>query len=88
MILVGTILLQSQGGNWRHIGLKRPRSWLRTAFLGVAASLGAVVLFVAAQGIAGGLLIALRVAPPELDQSRFNPISGNVSLFGLVVVLA
>ena len=88
MILVGIKLLQNQGSNWRQIGLRKSRSWLRTVLLGIAVSLGAVVLFVAVQGIAVGLLNALGVAPSELDQSRFNPIVGNVSLFGLVVVLA
>lgn len=88
MILVGAKLLQNQGNNWREIGLRKPASWLRTVLLGIVASLGAVILFVAVQGIAAGLMFALGMSPSELDQSRFNPIMGNVSLFGLMVVFA
>ena len=88
MILVGAKLLQNQGSNWRQIGLRKPRSWLRTVLLGIAASFGAVVLFVAVQGVTAGLLSALGMAPSELDQSRFNPIVGNLPRFGLMVVLA
>lgn len=88
MILVGAKLLQNQGSSWRQIGLSKPESWFRTALLGVAAFLGAVVLFVTVQAIAAGLLNALGMAPSELDQSRFNPIEGNLPLLGLMVVLA
>lgn len=88
MILVGAKLLQNQGSSWRRIGLSKPGSWLRTAVLGIATFLSAVILFVAVQAIAAVLLNTLGMAPSELDQSRFNPIVGNVSLFGLMVVLA
>ena len=56
--------------------------------LGVAAFVGAVVLFVAAQAIAASLLNVLGMAPSELDQSRFNPIEGNLPLFLLMLLLA
>lgn len=88
MIIIGARLLQNQGRSWREIGLRSPASWLKTALLGVAAFVGAVILFVAVQAIAVGLLDILGVAPSEIDQSRFNPIEGNLPLFALMVVLA
>jgi membrane protease YdiL (CAAX protease family) len=88
MILVGAKLLQHQGTGWREIGLRKPATWPATVLLGIAAALGAITLFVATQVILMGLLQVLGVSPPELDQSRFNPIMGNVPLFVLMIVLA
>ena len=88
MILFGAVILKHQGSNWRQIGLGMPASWLKTALLGVGAFVAAVVVFVAMQGIAIGLLAALGLAPSEIDQSRFNPIEGNLPLFVLMVILA
>lgn len=88
MILVGARLLKNQGSGWREIGLRSPANWWRTVWLGVAAFVGAVVLFVGVQSIAAGLLSVLGMAPSELDQSRFNSIEGNVRLFILMIVLA
>ena len=87
-IIFGGIILKRQGSSWREIGLGKPASWLKTAFLGVGAWIGAVVVFVAVQTIAIGLLTALGLAPSEIDQSRFNPIEGNLPLFILMVILA
>ncbi len=88
MILVGGVLLRRQGSSWRQIGLQRPARWLKTALFGIMAFVAAVVAFVAVQGITIGFLNALGVTPTELDQSRFNPIEGSLSLFVLMVVLA
>lgn len=88
MILIGAVLLRRQGSSWRRIGLRRPSSWPKTVLLGTAALIGAVVLFVAVQGIAVGVLNALGITPPEVDQSRFNAIQGSLPLFILMVVLA
>ncbi len=87
-IIFGGIILKRQGSSWREIGLGKPASWLKTALLGVGAWIGAVVIFVAVQTIAIGLLTALGLAPSEIDQSRFNPIEGNLPLFILMVILA
>ena len=87
-IIFGGIILKRQGSSWREIGLGKPASWLKTALLGVGAWIGAVVVFVAVQTIAIGLLTALGLAPSEIDQSRFNPIEGNLPLFILMVILA
>lgn len=87
-IIFGGIILKRQGSGWREIGLAKPASWLKTAFFGVGACIGAVVVFVAIQMIALGVLSALGFAPSEIDQSRFNAIEGNLPLFILMVILA
>ena len=88
MILIGIKLLGQQGSSWLDIGLKWPPSWFKTILFGLAAFVGALFLFVAMQSIAAGLLDAMGMTPAELDQSRFNPIQGDVSLYALMVVLA
>jgi membrane protease YdiL (CAAX protease family) len=87
-IVLGGFILQRQGSSWREIGLKQPASWLKTVLSGIGAWIGAVVIFVATQGIAFGILTALGMIPAEIDQSRFNTIEGNLPLFILMLVLA
>lgn len=87
-IILGGLVLKSQGSSWREIGLARPASWLKTAFTGIGAGIGAVVVFTAIQILTFGLLTVLGLIPAEIDQSRFNPIEGNLPLFILMVVLA
>ncbi len=88
MIILGGLVLKRQGSSWREIGLGRPASGLKTALLGLAAFVGAVVVFVAMQTIVVGVLIALGQALPEIDQSRFNEIAGNLPFFILLIILA
>jgi hypothetical protein len=71
-ILLGGLILKRRNSGWSELGLKKPASWWRTASLGVAAGIGAVVVFVLVQNLAVGLLSALGLAPSEIDQSRFN----------------
>lgn len=87
-IIFGGFILQRQGSSWREIGLGKPASWLKTLLAGIGAWVGAVVVFVAMQTIALGLLTALGIALSEIDQSRFNSIEGNLPLFILMLVLA
>lgn len=87
-ILVGGFILRRQGSGWRELGLAKPASWLKTALLGCAAWIGAVVVFVAMQWIAFGILTRLGMAAPEIDQSRFNPLEGNLPLFILMIIIA
>lgn len=87
-ILFGGFILKQQNNSWKELGLAKPANWLKTTLLGIAALVGAVVVFMAVQIIAVGLLTALGLAPTELDQSRFNSIEGNLPLFILMVVLA
>jgi membrane protease YdiL (CAAX protease family) len=88
MMIVGGLILKRQGSSWREIGLAKPGSWLKTALYGIGALVGAVVLFLAVQSIVVGVLTALGVAIPEIDESRFNSIQGNLPIFILLVVLA
>lgn len=87
-IVFGGVILRSQGSGWREVGLGKPASWWKSALSGVGAFVGAVVVFVAMQVIAVGLLTALEMAPSEIDQSRFNPIEGNLPLLILMLILA
>jgi membrane protease YdiL (CAAX protease family) len=88
MMLVGAALLRRQGSSWRELGLRFPARWGRTALWGLGAFVGAVVVFVALQALAVGVLEAVGVATPALDQSRFNPVEGNPALYALMIVLA
>jgi hypothetical protein len=88
MIIFGGIILKRQGSSWREIGLGKPASWVKTSLFGVGAFVAAVVVFLAMQTIAVGLLTALGLALPEIDQSRFNEIEGNLPFFILTIILA
>lgn len=81
MIVIGGFILRQQGSSWRDIGLAKPRSRWKTAGYGVGAFVAAVVVFLATQTIAVGLLSALGQTPVGIDESRFNEIHGNLSFF-------
>jgi membrane protease YdiL (CAAX protease family) len=84
-ILIATVILKIQGSSWSQIGLSRPHSWKRTIFLGIGVLLIAIVMNIALQVIALNLPGA-EVQP--IDQSRFNPLNGNLAVFLLFVILA
>lgn len=87
-IIIGGLLLQLQGSSWRSIGLARPASFLKTAGSGVGAWMAAVLIFVLTQVVIVAILTVLGQSLPEIDQSRFNPVHGNMPLFLLMVILA
>ena len=84
-ILAATVILRLRGITWRKIGLARPRSWKRTILLGVGVLVALFIIYIALQMIALNLPGA---AVQEIDQSRFNPLEGNLAIFLLSVVLA
>jgi hypothetical protein len=84
-ILVATVLLKLRGSSWTQIGLARPQSWKRTVLLGIGVLIALIVMNLAVQVIALNLPGA-EVAP--IDQSRFNPIGGNLVIFLLFVLLS
>lgn len=84
-IAVASIVLKLRGTSWREIGLGRPKSWLRTALLGIAALVGAIVVMNVPVAIALNLAGAA-TAPPDI--SRFSPLAGNLPLMLLYVALA
>jgi hypothetical protein len=51
-ILLGSLILKRQDSSWSKVGLKKPASWWKTASLGAAAGVGAVVVFVLVQNLA------------------------------------
>jgi membrane protease YdiL (CAAX protease family) len=87
-IFIGGFLLKRQGSSWRRIGLSKPGSWWKSALKGLGASISAVVIFVLMQMIIITLLTMLDLSLPAIDESRFNPLEGNLPLFLLMVVLA
>jgi hypothetical protein len=87
-IVVGALILKRQGSGWRLIGLARPASWPKTLLAGLGAAIGAIAAFVLTQVIVIGVLTALGMSPPEIDQSRFNPVEGNLPLLLLMLALA
>ncbi len=84
-ILVASLVLKLRGSSWRQIGLDRPKSWKRTVLLGIGTLLALFFISTALQVIAINLPGA---GTPPIDQSRFNPLEGNLVIFLLSVVLA
>ncbi len=84
-ILVAYVVLKLQGTGWREIGLARPKSWLRTALLGLGTAFLTIVMVLVVQNIALNLPGA-EVA--EADMSRFNPLEGNLPLLLTSIFLA
>jgi membrane protease YdiL (CAAX protease family) len=84
-IITGWFLLKRRDSSWWDIGLARPVSWPRTILLGIAAMVGAGFVWLLTQNIAA---IFLSPQLATIDQSRFNPIQGNLPLFLLLVLLA
>ncbi len=87
-IVFGGYLLSRQGSSWFEIGMARPASWPLTAISGLGACIGAIAVFVLAQGLIIGVLSAVGATIPGLDESRFNPIEENLPLFTLMIILA
>lgn len=84
-ILVAWGMLKIRGSGWRKIGMARPKSWLRTVLIGLAAMVGAILISVAFQSIAVNLP-GQEIA--SIDQSRFNPLIGNPLRLVLMLTLA
>jgi len=84
-IMVATAILKIRGSSWREIGLESPGSWKRTVLLGIGVLLALLVMNIALQVIALNLP---GVEVPPIDQSRFNPLEGNLAFFLLMVLLA
>ena len=82
---VATIVLKLQGSGWSQIGLARPKSWPRTVLLGIGALIALFLMTIALQVVAINLPGA---EVPTIDQSRFNPLQGNLAMFLLFVLLA
>jgi membrane protease YdiL (CAAX protease family) len=84
-ILVATLLFKLQGSSWSQVGLARPQSWKRTILSSIGVLVALLVMNIAIQVLALNLP-GLEVAP--IDQSRFNPIEGNLVIFLLFILLS
>lgn len=84
-ILAASFILKRSGTSWSENGLARPASWVKTIGLGFAVLILALFLNIVVQVTAINLPGAQIAA---IDQSRFNPLEGNLGLLVLMVVLA
>ena len=84
-ILVATFVLKSRGKGWQDIGLAQPGSWPRTVLLGIGALAALFIMTIALQIVTLNLPW---IEVPPIDQSRFNPLEGNLVVFLLFAVLA
>ena len=84
-ILVATFVLKSRSSSWQDIGLAQPGSWPRTVLLGIGALAALFIMTIALQIVALNLPW---IEVPPIDQSRFNPLEGDLVVFLLLVVLA
>lgn len=82
-ILIGGWVLRRRGSGWTEIGLGRPDSWWKTILI----SLGTIV--VGAVVVLSVQFVALNLPGAEIvpvDETRFNPLVGNVPmlLYGVI----
>ncbi len=84
-ILVATVFIKIRGSSWREIGLAKPQSWKRTVLLGAGVLIALLVMNIAVQVI---ILNLPGVEVPPIDQSRFNPLEGNLAYFLVMLFLA
>jgi membrane protease YdiL (CAAX protease family) len=84
-IAVASVVLKLRGMGWSEIGLARPRSWPRTLLFSLAAVVGAIVV------ISVVTIVVTNLPGTEIavqDISRFNPLTGNLTLLLGLLVLA
>lgn len=80
-IALATYILKQNGTGWQQIGMARPNNLWRTLLLGFGVFVGAIITTMLVQII----LINLPTFG-EIDESRFNPVSGNLPLLiGMVI---
>ncbi len=84
-IVIATAVLRSQGSGWRDLGLARPKSWPKTILI----SLGALLALIAATIVFQIILMNIPgLALQPSDQSDYNPLTGNLPMFLILVVAA
>ena len=84
-IIIATVVLRAQGSGWRELGLNRPGSWPKT----IAKALGAVLAMIAAIILFQMILANIPgLALQPSDQSDYNPLTGTLSLFLILVAAA
>jgi len=84
-IVIASVVLKSQGRGWQELGLARPKSWPKT----IVMALGTMVVFAAAMIIVETILTNIPgIELQASDQSDYNPLTGNLSMFLILVVTA
>jgi membrane protease YdiL (CAAX protease family) len=84
-VLTASVVLKLRGTGWKEIGLARPRSWVLTILIGVAAVVGAILVM-------NLVTVAIANLPgmeiPQPDITRFNPLEGNLFfLLGMIAIV-
>ena len=84
-VVIATFVHKAQGSGWGEIGLARPKSWPKTIVIALGALLTVVVVSIGFQLIWTNIP-GLAIQPS--DQSDYNPMTGNLPLFLVMVVAA
>ena len=84
MMVVGWRVLKMRGSGWREIAFARPASWPCTLFFAAAMAIALLVLILAVQFVFLNLP-GIEIAP--VDDSRFEPLAGNLPMLLTLVVL-
>jgi membrane protease YdiL (CAAX protease family) len=82
-IAIFWVVSKIRGSTWSDFGLARPKSWGGTILMGIGVTLGIVVSFVLLAS-----LIQLVFPTPQVDNSRFDILRGNLPNLILNVVAA
>jgi len=75
------VISKIRGGTWSDFGLARPKSWVRTILMGIGVTVGMIVGFSLLMP-----LISLAFPIPQVDNSRFDILHGNLPNLILNVV--
>ncbi len=84
-IIIATAVLKLQGSGWQELGLTRPKSWRKTIVIALGALLVVAVLSIGFQLIWTNIP-GLALQPS--DQSDYNPLTGNLPMFLILVAAA
>jgi membrane protease YdiL (CAAX protease family) len=84
-IVIGTAVLKSQGSGWQELGLARPESWPKTIVMALGAALAMIAVTIVFQIIVMNIP-GLALQPS--DQSDYNPLTGNLPMFLVLVAAA
>jgi CAAX protease family protein len=82
-IAIFWVVSKRRGSTWSDFGLARPKSWGRTILLGIGVTLGMIVAFTFLMP-----LITQAFPVPQVDNSRFDILHGNLPNLILNVVAA
>ena len=83
-IMIATAVLRMRGSGWHALGLARPESWPKTLLAALGAALAMIAVIILSQII---LMNIPGLALQPSDQSDYNPLTGNLPMF-LVMISA